>query len=354
MKRSLITLLVCWSNYLLVLAQDYKPGGSVPSAADKLSEAVEGTSVSETRGYYRREHSLVRPYQGAGMIIPYWDIVGSTMITDQYIRLTPDQQSRQGGLWNSMPVWSHDWELHVNFKVHGSTRDLFGDGLAIWYVQDRLTLGNVFGSKDQFRGLAIFLDTYSNHNGPHSHSHPYISAMVNNGSLHYDHDMDGTHTQLGGEHVGCERKFRNKDEDTQVLVRYVGETLSVFTDISGAGVWKQCMSVNGVHLPTGYYFGMSAATGDLSDNHDILMVKMYEQEFARVEKEGDVNRRNIEPAAEYAASPRDHIDAPRPSKLGWFGTIILLIIGIVVVVAVLGFGIVFLQKRQERTRKRFY
>lgn len=51
--------------------------------------------------------------------------------------------------------------------------------------------------------------------------------MVNNGSFHYDHDMDGTHTQLGGENVGCEAKFRNKDYDTQVLIRYVGDTLSV-------------------------------------------------------------------------------------------------------------------------------
>lgn len=51
--------------------------------------------------------------------------------------------------------------------------------------------------------------------------------MVNNGSAQYDHDRDGTHTQLGGEHTGCQAKFRNKDYDTQVLIRYVGDTLSV-------------------------------------------------------------------------------------------------------------------------------
>lgn len=56
----------------------------------------------------------------------------------------------------------------------------------------------MFGSKDLFSGLAIIADTYSNHNGPHNHQHPYLSAMVNNGSLSYDHDRDGTHTQLAG------------------------------------------------------------------------------------------------------------------------------------------------------------
>ena len=31
-----------------------------------------------------------------------------------------------------------------------------------------------------------------------------------------------------------------------------------------------------MRLPTGYYFGMSATTGDLSDNHDIVSIKTYE------------------------------------------------------------------------------
>ena len=45
-----------------------------------------------------------------------------------------------------------------------------------------------FGVLALVTGLAIIADTYSNHNGPHNHNHPYVSAMINNGSLHYDHD----------------------------------------------------------------------------------------------------------------------------------------------------------------------
>jgi mannose-binding lectin 2 len=47
--------------------------------------------------------------------------------------------------------------------------------------------------------------------------------MVNNGSLHYDHDRDGTHTSL----AGCEAKFRNKDYDTFVAIRYQDNALRV-------------------------------------------------------------------------------------------------------------------------------
>lgn len=63
---------------------------------------------------------------------------------------------------------SRNWELHVSFKIHGKGKDLYGDGMVVWYSKDRMVGGPVFGSKDLFSGLAIILDTYSNHNGPHN------------------------------------------------------------------------------------------------------------------------------------------------------------------------------------------
>lgn len=61
-----------------------------------------------------------------------------------------------------------NWEIQVHFKVHGKGKDLFGDGLAIWYAKQRMQAGEVFGNNDFFHGLAVILDTYSNHNGPHN------------------------------------------------------------------------------------------------------------------------------------------------------------------------------------------
>lgn len=46
--------------------------------------------------------------------------------------------------------------------------------------------------------------------------------MVNNGSLHYDHDRDGTHTQL----AGCEAKFRNLQHNSYLSIRYERDTLT--------------------------------------------------------------------------------------------------------------------------------
>lgn len=96
--------------------------------------------------------------------------------------------------------------------------------------------------------------------------------MVNNGSLSYDHDRDGTHTEL----AGCEVRFRNTDYDTIIRIRYENDILNVSTDFENKAEWKNCFTVTGVRLPTGYFFGLSANTGDLSDNHDILSFKFYD------------------------------------------------------------------------------
>lgn len=46
----------------LVVAQD--PPGTAPTAAEILAENINGQTVHEFRGYYKREHSLIKPYTG--------------------------------------------------------------------------------------------------------------------------------------------------------------------------------------------------------------------------------------------------------------------------------------------------
>lgn len=71
----------------------------------------------------------------------------------------------------------------------------------------------------------------------------------------------------------------------------IAALFQIFSDIENKGIWNLCMSVNNVQLPTGYYIGVSAATGDLSDAHDVVSLKMFEQEFAHVERVGEVGVR---------------------------------------------------------------
>lgn len=170
--------------------------------------------------------------------------------------------------------------------------------------------------------------------------------MVNNGSLHYDHDRDGTHTVI----AGCEAPFRGRETDTLVAIRYQNDRLTVSTDIDGKNVWKECFSAPNVRLPSHYYFGFTSATGDLSDNHDIISVHTYQLETSEQRRLED--RRNIIPNAPAAEPERAHTDDP---KGGWsvvkiFFLIIFLIVACVAVV--IGAYYYFVQR--ENQRKRFY
>lgn len=301
-----------------------------------------------TKDFQKREHSLVKPYQGSGFGVPNWDFQGSTMVTSNYIRLTPDQRSKQGALWNKIPCKVRNWEIQVSFKVSGTTKDLFGDGFAFWYTKERMVQGDVFGSKDHFSGLAIIADTYSNHNGPHNHQHPYLSAMVNNASLSYDHDRDGTHTMLGG----CEVKFRNLPHETWFAIRYENDRLTVSHDLANKRAWAPCFSIDGVKLPTGYFFGMSATTGDLSDAHDVVSIKTYELDTpVGVSKE---ERADIEVEAASVAAPRDHKEDPAVPAMSGIKKFFLGLLVVLAAIVCAVVGIMIYQNQQENSRKRFY
>eukprot|EP01137_Pigoraptor_chileana_P014953 Opistho-2@70243 len=293
----------------------------------------------------QRSFSLHRPYIGAGLDIPYWDFGGSTVVADDYVRLTPDRQSKQGYLWAKLPNHMTAWELTIDFKVWGQGKRLFGDGWAFWYTKERAEMGAVFGSKDYFTGLAVFFDTYSNHNGHHNHGHPYISSMVNDGSLHYDHDADGTLTEL----AGCESQFRNVDHATRVRIMYIDRTVQVFLDTSNRNEWRQCFVVGGVDLPTGYYFGFSAATGQVADNHDIIAVKAVELPSQQAPAEVKV------PHADFHAPLRERVDDDAGGMGDAIGSILNIVLYGTLVMVVLGAGIIYVRmKLRERANKRFY
>ncbi|RMB96617.1 hypothetical protein DUI87_26682 [Hirundo rustica rustica] len=333
-------------------------GGLVAAAALLLALAgprpVPAELTDGNSEHLKREHSLMKPYQGAGSAaMPLWDFQGSTMVTSQYVRLTPDERSREGSIWNRVPCFLKDWELHVHFKIHGAgKKNLHGDGLALWYTQERLTPGPVFGSKDNFHGLAIFLDTYPNDEAT-ERVFPYISAMVNNGSLTYDHSKDGRWTEL----AGCSADLRNQNHDTFLAVRYSRGRLTVMTDVEDKNEWKNCIDIAGVQLPTGYFFGASAGTGDLSDNHDIISMKLFQLMVEHPMEDESVDWTKIEPRVSLLKSPKDNVDDPtgnfRSGPLtGWKVFLLLLcaLLGIIVCAVV---GAVVFQKRQERN-KRFY
>jgi len=228
------------------------------------------------------------------MDIPHWDYSGDTSIADKYIRLTPDRQSKRGQLWNREP-WNPTgksaqkntapFEVHTRFEVSGQGTKLFGDGMAIWLTKQKGGTGPIFGNPDGFIGLGILFDTYSNLNQGHQQ---YISVILGDGKQAYDHDKDGGDAKL----AGCEFNFRPASGHDYVDTRivYDGFLLRMYVAMSD-DPWEECFIVRKVKIPKGYYFGITAATGDLADNHDVISFKVIDPTPMSDEERADVQDR---------------------------------------------------------------
>lgn len=250
------------------------------------------------------EHLLQHPYTPNGFDIPHWDFGGDTSIDDKHIRLTPDRQSKQGNLWNTAP-WDPKsvpdkyppFEIRMTFSVTGQGEKLFGDGFALWFTKQRLAPGPVFGSQDGFIGMGITFDTYSNRN---QGLQQYVSVIIGDGSQSYDHDKDGGDVKL----AGCENAFRGNTMDAKIV--YDGDLLRMYlAEVDSP--WEECFIVRRVRLPRGYFFGMSAATGELADNHDIISFKVYDPVIMSSDEEADIKKR-IEMDIEQDVDHQEHHD----------------------------------------------
>jgi len=99
---------------------------------------------------------------------------------------------------------------------------------------------------------------------------------------------------------------------------------------------------------TGYYFGASATTGDLSDNHLLNSMKFFELDGATT-----ADRAQIVPRASKFEEPREHVDDPKPSwsNLQIFVVLLLGMIGAVICSIA---GYMYYEKYQQNKKKRFY
>ncbi|CAN9504505.1 unnamed protein product [Ophioblennius macclurei] len=317
----------------------------------------------EMEEFLKREFSLTKPYQGVGSFgSSHWELMGDAMVTTEQVRLTADMQSRQGAVWSRMPCHLKDWEMQVHFKVHGQgKKNLNGDGLAIWYTKERMQKGPVFGNMDNFTGLGVFVDTYPNEE-KHLEAQkkrytprtqrifPFVLAMVGNGSISYDHERDGRPTELGG----CNAMVRNLKHDTFLFIRYIRRRLTVMIDIDGQHEWRDCLDIPGVRLPQGYYFGATAITGDLSDNHDIISLKLYQLTVLRSKKEEEEEEEEEEitiPSVDNMELLRRGDSEEGMSGIAIFFAVLFSMLGCIFLIVI---GLVVYSHWSESRRKRFY
>ena len=137
--------------------------------------------------------------------------------------------------------------------------------------------------------------------------------------------------------------------------RYEDDRLTISHDLDNKRAWTQCLSLPNIKLPTGYYFGVSATTGDLSDAHDIIGIKTYELDTSPgVAKE---ERPYVVPeAADVEIKMHQQQKPKEESGASWSGTK-KFFVGLIItlaIVALIVIAIMIYQNQQENNRKRFY
>ncbi|XP_028658327.1 protein ERGIC-53 [Erpetoichthys calabaricus] len=229
------------------------------------ADAVSSSSDTPHRRF-EYKYSFKGPHlsQSDGSI-PFWIHTGNAIPSADQIRITPSLRSQKGSVWTKNKAKFENWEMEVTFRITGRGR-VGADGLAVWYTSDQGLDGPVFGAVDSWNGLGVFFDSFDNDG---KKNNPAIVVVGNNGKLVYDHENDGSTQALGS----CLRDFRNKPYPVRAKITYYQKTLTVLIN-NGFTPDKEdyefCVKVDNMILPLEGFFGISAATGGLADDHDVL------------------------------------------------------------------------------------
>jgi len=199
-------------------------------------------------------------------ILPYWRLEGDASVTQDFVRVVPDRQSKRGGLWNAVPNNYENWEMVFKVRISGSSQ-IGADGLAMWLVSNPSpNPRDFFGFKEKFIGLGIIIDTYDNDK---SGKHPKMIGVLNDGTKSFTHSHSNTEGSM--ELGNCYFALRNQPP-VNIRVTYSNKELTIIHE--SGNTRTSCFSARDIYIPTGYYFGFTAATGQLADDHDVYAVAL--------------------------------------------------------------------------------
>ncbi|KAI8328011.1 legume-like lectin family-domain-containing protein [Chlamydoabsidia padenii] len=207
------------------------------------------------------------PYLYNGSI-PFWSTSGDLITAADRIRLSPSVPGTKGSIWSEFGNYYPEWMVDMNFRVTGNQLH-GGRGMAFWYTKDKLPEGPIFGAQDQWDGLSIWFDSAN----PKTHA-PTVMAFLNDGKFAFaSAGVDPTTRAL----ATCSIDYRNPNDYVKMRLTYKANTLTLMLDPSSHGMnFRPCFHYTGITLPAGYHFGVTAASHNPADDHDVLSFETYQ------------------------------------------------------------------------------
>lgn len=245
-------------------------------------------------------HSFAPPFSltdnaGNRKVSNFFREGGSTVVHNNFVRLTPDRQSKRGTLWSTQALYTSmnnpgmdSLNSVLKFRISGQGKNFFGDGLAMWITQHSHPHdGPIHGFTDQFVGIGIIFDTFKNTENLAAHRD--VTILINDGTKNND--------QLLKEIKGCNTNVRYHNDRADFSVNDASKAkiivkdnkLTVQVDAKDTGDWFTCVDSVDLNLPMNFlsnaYIGFTATTGQLADNHDIISLKSYSDSKIMEDKE---------------------------------------------------------------------
>jgi mannose-binding lectin 2 len=226
-------------------------------------------------------HTFQPPFQevdstGARLPSPHWRTYGTTVVNNNFIRLTPDRQSKKGALWSRRSVNVPNFTAILKFRISGQGKNFFGDGIGMWIVQQSYyTEGNLHGFQEKFVGVGIIFDTFKNTESISTHRD--VTVLVNDGTKTYEmmtENVQGCNTNV---RYHADRADFSVLDASRAKISIDDNKLEIMMDPKNANEWEACVTIPRLNLPSGWlaksYVGLTATTGQLADNHDIIYLK---------------------------------------------------------------------------------
>ncbi|XP_027812982.1 protein ERGIC-53-like isoform X1 [Ovis aries] len=198
-----------------------------------------------------------------GVGIPFWSHHGDAIPGLEEVRLAPSMRNRSGAVWSTTPVLFPAWEVEIQMRVTGPGRR-GAQGMAMWYTQGRGQVGPVLGAPDLGDGIGILFDS----SAQDAQNSPAIHVLATDRHILYEPLGDGGSLLLGS----CRQDFRNRPYPFRARITYWGQRLrvSLNSGLTPSDPDEVCVDVGPLLLAPGGFFGVSAATSILADDHDVL------------------------------------------------------------------------------------
>ncbi|CUS10279.1 unnamed protein product [Tuber aestivum] len=250
-----------------------------------LSILLPTFSIAQDHGVYDPDFSigLVHPFSEDRQTIPGYTIHGSPQILSDRLVLTPPSPGNQRvGLWTTKTNSYHEWILDVSFRTSGGERP--GGSFHLWYTAEggngKAGMESVYTSKP-WDGLALVVDSYGGYGT--------IRAYLNDGSTDYSIHHDVPSLSFGH----CEINYRNRGTFTTLRVTHSPKSFKVEADGS------LCFETSRVRLPTGYHYGISAATSETPDSYELFSILLSSPERIDLSQPKD---------SHHGGQPQQHLD----------------------------------------------